>query len=65
MSNYMDVFEKELERWIIRAGYVENDPSWAEWKSGFTRFLKEKLLESYRNGLKGGRTNRVRRVPSR
>lgn len=50
----MEDFEKELELWIGRAGFSDKDSAWVRWRADFTKFIKDKLLQSYRNGHKAG-----------
>jgi hypothetical protein len=56
MSNYMEDFEKELERELFELFVPddEKDPSWLKSKGKFVKFVKDKLLQSYRNGLDVG-----------
>lgn len=57
----MDDFEKELEKRLNALadpdslGAIDLDnPKWLTWRADFTKFLKDKLLQSYRNGRKAG-----------
>ncbi len=57
--SYMQDFEDELRKKLSELFELEGSlEQHAERMQGFIRFVKEKLLESYKNGLKAGRAPR-------
>jgi hypothetical protein len=64
MSNYIHDFEKELKGWFAKFKPMKGDQAWTEWKAGLTDFIKDKLLESFWNGLKARAKSPARRRPS-
>jgi hypothetical protein len=58
--SYLDKVEKELRDRFANepSGNDMQEPTWDEWVKEIVSFVREKLLESYKNGAQAARQSR-------